>query len=238
MTSGVSDLTGALQLKRKSAARKRFRRLMVLVLVVLVVIALALVVWLSPLFVVRNVKVRNNELLTEEQVIAVAQVPMGVPLARVDLGAIADNVLSVGAVKEVTVGRSWPSSISIRLQERVMIFQIEDGGSYRWVDAEGTIFHHTNERTEGFIVHTATNEKRLLTDVATVVLSLSDDLKVQLTEIVASSVDQIILNFDNGKQVIWGSAEESELKAQVLPHLLPMEGNFIDVTSPGNPAIR
>ena len=238
MASGVSDLTGALQLKRKSAARKRFRRLMVLLLIVLSVIALTLVVWFSPLFVTRSVKVRDNSLLTEEQVVAVAQVPMGTPLARVDLNAIADNVLTLGMVKEVTVGRSWPSSISIRLQERVMVYQLEDGGSFRWVDEEGTIFHQTNERSDGFIVHAASEDHRMLADVATVVLALPEDLAVQVTQIVASSVDQIILSFDNGKQVIWGSADESDLKAQVLPHLLPLEGTYIDISSPGNPAIR
>ena len=49
------------------------------------------------------------------------------------------------------------------------------------------------------------------------------------------SVDEIELVLANGRRVVWGSAEDSEAKAEVLAVLLKRPGNQIDVSVPGRP---
>jgi cell division protein FtsQ len=57
-------------------------------------------------------------------------------------------------------------------------------------------------------------------------------------EIQAASRDTIVIALDQNTQIIWGSAEESELKAQVIVALLQVEGSVYDVSAPGFPTVR
>ena len=54
-----------------------------------------------------------------------------------------------------------------------------------------------------------------------------------------ATVDQITLVLRDQRQVLWGSAEESELKAQVVDKLLAAQrAPYYDVSVPGNPTYR
>lgn len=236
--SGITDLTGALQIRHRAGRRRQLKRLGLLAGVVALVIGIVYLVWFSPVLVANQVQVRGATLLTPDDVIAQAEVPMGVPLARIDTKAIAARVDELEPVASASVHRAWPDGVRIDVTERVRVYQREDAGTYQWVDAEGTIFHSTTERADGFVVHTATTDERLLADVAIVVQVLPDQLKARVLEIVASSPDQIVLMLDQGQQVIWGSAERSDDKARVAVSILTLQGTVFDVSSPSNPAVR
>lgn len=236
--STVTDLTGALKIRRRSLLRKRAKRFTVLVAVLVAAIVVFCVVWFSPVLAAKQVRVSGTEITTEEQIIAAAQVPLGLPLVRTNLDEIADRILQIRAVKKVSVSRSWPSTVGVEVSERVRVYQWEDSGSYQWVDEDGVAFHSTSERVDGVVAHAAVSDKRLLKDIAVVVTALPKDLSSHIIDIVASSPDQIILRLDQGKQVIWGSAEQSNLKAQVLGQVIEMKATIFDVSSPGNPAVR
>jgi cell division protein FtsQ len=53
-----------------------------------------------------------------------------------------------------------------------------------------------------------------------------------------ASVDEIQLVLSNGRRVFWGSAEQSDQKAEVLAVLLERPGQQIDVSVPGRPTTR
>ena len=236
--STITDLTGALQIRKRGAFRRRLKRIALVVLALLVVGAAVWLVAFSPVLIVKNVRVEGAELAGPDAVIAAAQVPMGRPLARTDISGVADRVLTIREIKTVKVGRSWPNTVSIEVTERGRVYQRYDAGVFGWVDAEGVIFHESLESAEPIVVHTATTDRRLLADVAVIVGAIPDDVRPLVLEIVASSIDQVILRLSTGQQVIWGSAEQSDLKAQVLPKLLTMPGTVFDVSSPANPAVR
>ena len=50
--------------------------------------------------------------------------------------------------------------------------------------------------------------------------------------------DGLLRHFGDGREVLWGSAEESEQKAQVLALLLEEKGRVFDVSVPGSPTAR
>ena len=64
------------------------------------------------------------------------------------------------------------------------------------------------------------------------------DLARQVDHVEVATVDQISLVLRDGRTVVWGSAEESELKAEVLAPLLSSPGQTYDVSVPGQPTIR
>jgi cell division protein FtsQ len=53
-----------------------------------------------------------------------------------------------------------------------------------------------------------------------------------------ATVDQISLALTGGKTVVWGSADQSELKAEVIGPLLKQPGSVYDVSAPGQPTIK
>jgi len=54
----------------------------------------------------------------------------------------------------------------------------------------------------------------------------------------ATSTDGIALKLLDGSRVIWGSAEQSALKSEVLDALLPLGGTQFNVSAPGFPTRR
>jgi len=60
----------------------------------------------------------------------------------------------------------------------------------------------------------------------------------RITLLQASAVDQIQVQLSDGDTVVWGSAEQSQLKAQVLSVLLSQEASVYDVSAPHAPTTR
>jgi cell division protein FtsQ len=54
----------------------------------------------------------------------------------------------------------------------------------------------------------------------------------------ARTPDGIRLQLTDGDTVVWGSSEDSRLKAQVLTSLIKQSANTYDVSAPHYPAIR
>ena len=63
-------------------------------------------------------------------------------------------------------------------------------------------------------------------------------MKPQVTGLQAEAVDAITISLTDDRTVLWGSAEESELKSEVLGTLLQMEARVYDVSAPLYPTTR
>jgi cell division protein FtsQ len=78
-----------------------------------------------------------------------------------------------------------------------------------------------------------------LREAAVVVAALPDDLAARVDHVTVETVDQVTLVLRDGRQVLWGSAEESALKAEVLAELLAVQkAGVYDVSVPGSPTTR
>ena len=75
-------------------------------------------------------------------------------------------------------------------------------------------------------------------DVATVVSAVAPVLGERITLLQASAVDRIEIQLSDGDTIVWGSAEQSQVKAQVLSVLLSQEASVYDVSAPHAPTTR
>ncbi len=73
----------------------------------------------------------------EATIIQVAEAPIGTPLAKVDLNAIAERVRSIQSVADAQVTRAWPNQLEIVVTERVPVVVVTDGKQFELVDATG-----------------------------------------------------------------------------------------------------
>ncbi|AXE39191.1 cell division protein FtsQ/DivIB [Acidipropionibacterium virtanenii] len=239
MASSVSDITGPLDLRARSR-RRRIRIVTVVAVLVAVLLAVGVyVVRWSGLMAADQVVVDGARLVTADQVRDAARVPIGAPLATIDLGAVGSRVAALEPVHRVSVHRAWPDTVRIRITERRPVYQLRDQQGYHWIDASGTAFHTTTASRRGTPwALTATRSTRLLRDVATVAASLDPALLKQLDHLEAGGPDSITLVLSKGRTVMWGSADESDVKSQVATAMVATKATHYDVSSPQNPTAR
>jgi cell division protein FtsQ len=232
--------------RKKFVRRQRARRWLVWrrVLAVLAVVALvAGLVWLvffSSVLAVKGAEVQGVEVLTASEVEAAADVPLGVPLATVDLSAIEARVEGLAAVESVEASRAWPDQVRIDVTEREAVAVVSWEGQWRGLDETGVLFRTYPEQPEGqpVVTMSATTPVEALAEAAAVVQSLPDEILAKLDHLEVESIDRITLELTGGATVVWGSADLSEDKAAVLQVLLRQKARVYDVTAPGRPTIK
>ncbi len=232
--------------RRRNVLLRRWRRTGVIVLGVLAVGALVWIVWFSTLLAVRTVAVDGETTLRQSQILAAAEVPMGHPLARVDTVAIETRVASMSRIQGVSVSRSWPHTIRIRVLERKPIAYATIDGQVRAVDRFGIDFRTYASPPKGLLelrvsVGDARQRQQTLAAVAAVVnlIDTKDHgLRKQVQTIAASSRDSIVLDLTKGRTVTWGSGANLTRKLSVLKSLLGINARVYDVSAPDQPTTR
>ncbi len=234
------------------AASRRFRRrqwarrwlrvrwpLLVLIMVGLVGLGLW-AVFFSSLLVVRSVSVEGSHVLSAAAVQQAAEVPTGVPLARVDLGAVTGRVESLPAVKSAVVTRVWPDTIQISVTERTAVAAVSEGRSLWALSADGVLFAPMTNVPAGMpeLRVGSSPAADTLKAGADLLAALPASLEKKVAYLDLGSPDDITLHLNNGDLVRWGSAAQTATKASVLAVLIKRPGSVYDVSSPGQPTVR
>lgn len=197
-------------------------------------------VWFSAALSLERVTVSGTGYLTAEEVRVAAGLPEGEPLARLDLGAAAARVEALAPVRSASVTRAWPHDVRIEVSERTAVAVVRVGSQVRGMDADGVIFRSYPRQPKDLplIVTGGTADIEARREAATVASSLPADLAARVDHLEVTSVDAITLQLRDGRTVVWGSADQSDLKARVLEGLLSHRARQYDVSVPGNPTLR
>jgi cell division protein FtsQ len=235
---------------RRAWARRwaRLRRLLVLLVLVALVAGAGWLVFVSSVLAVERVHVGGARTVPADRITEVAAVPMGEPLARVDVDRVRARVERVPVVARADVGRSWPHTVSIEVTERTAVAAVRTERGYRLIDAEGVLFRNVREPREGLPVlsvgtqptvgATAVPGSDAAREAAAVVASLPPRLAHRVAGVQARTMDSIELRLHDGRSVQWGSAESSALKTKVLLALLKRDASVYDVSVPGSPTLQ
>lgn len=231
---------------RRAFARRQWARRWVtwkyVVVALLLVALVAGAIWLvffSSVLAVKVVEVTGEHRLSEAEVRTVADVAEGEQLARLDLDRVRSRVQALALVRDAEVTRRWPGTVRIELEERVAIAVVDIGGRLRGLDVDGVVFDDFGTAKGLPRVRTAPDPGRdALREAAAVISALPQDLARRVDHVEVATVDQIELALAGGRTVVWGSADDSALKAEVLASLLTRPGTTYDVSVPGQPTVR
>lgn len=209
--------------------------------VVALVAALVWVVCFSPLLVVRKVEVVGVPATEVPAVSRLAAVPLGTPLARVDDGAVSDRVRQLATLADVSIERSWPSTLVIHASPRVPVLVAKNPqGQLHVVDSRGIAYAQVNKAPRGVAMVNAASEAlsrdALLAAVA-VVQVLPAPLQRQVTDVTVSGANLVTLRV-RGTTVVWGGVSQPEKKLTVMSALLKSHPKVIDVSAPDTPVTR
>lgn len=205
---------------------------------------LAWVLLASSLFAVRSVQVVGTGELPVEVVQAVAAVPLGAPMLRLDTTAIELRVAAVPRVASVQVRCNLDGTVRIEVTERIPVALVRRGG-IRLVDATGTAYATVPAEPPGLpelrVARVGTGDATTVAAL-TVLTTLPDWLRIQVRSVAARSQTDVVLRLSGGRdgderEVRWGDASEGGRKAAVLGLLLTQPGTIYDVSSPALPTI-
>jgi cell division septal protein FtsQ len=230
--------------KGRFSRRRWFGRKQLIALVAVVLLGFGgWVVYASSWLGIQSVEVEGTSFLTRHEVEQAADVQKGTPLARLDVGAVEDRVAQLPAVASVDVERDWPSGVRIVVQERTAIAVVRQHHELQGMDADGVLYRTYRHRPDRLpLVRAGQLDDKgsadALHEVAGVIASLDRSIARKVDHVEVASMDAIELVLSNGKQVQWGSAAQSELKARVLATLLEVNASVYDVSVPEQPTTR
>ncbi|MEU9008271.1 FtsQ-type POTRA domain-containing protein [Streptomyces sp. NPDC048479] len=225
------------------------RFLLIVAASVLVVAAGIWVLYGSHWLRVESVTTTGTKVLTPEEVLAAAAVPVGAPLISVDTDAIETRLRhKLPRIDSVDVVRSWPDGIGLNVTERKPILLIEKGAKFIEVDAKGVRFATVDKAPKAVPRLELTVEQspslrrfgmdRLLAEAVRVRGELPGEVAADTRVVTVRSYDYISLELSRDRTVVWGSAEEGEAKARALTALMKAapKARHFDVSAPTAPA--
>lgn len=211
-------------LPRPKWLRRRRRWLIGLGTAVLVIGGLIAAVIFTPMFAVKNISVDGNKFASDKTVLQELEPLLEVPLPQISTGEVQSLLSDVPQVRHVSIEAHPPSELVVHIEERVPVAILRDGKNFTLIDKEGTPLATVPERDKAPYPLIDGDQEELGTNIfratTAVLAALPEDILGRLEHASADSVDSVELVLHDGKRVVWGNAEKSELKAKVLAVLL------------------
>ncbi|GAA4040707.1 hypothetical protein GCM10023063_27950 [Arthrobacter methylotrophus] len=224
--------------------RKRRRTVLTALAVIVVLVAGILVAAIySPVFAVRTVSVEGTKLLQPGAVQKALEPVKGKPLPQVSDAEIAALLKPLVQVRSVSTEARPPSELLVHIVERVPVALVKSGDNYLLVDVDGVQLGSTADPASVPLplVDGQGANQDLFKAITSVLATLPPDVLAKMASASATSPDAVELKLTDGKIVVWGNADEKELKARVLEALLKAPANpkvpvnVYDVSAPRHP---
>lgn len=234
------------EVRRFTGARRRRRLITVVVAAAFVAVAgLSAAVAYSPLFAVERIAVVGAERLDPSTVEQSLAPQRGTPLGAIDESAIKAALIQFPLIESYTVEAQPPHDLVVRIVERTPVGVIAAGEDFDLVDAAGVTLSRSAQPEPGFAVLEVAGGvgSDAFRAAGTVMRTLPEDLRTRVSKASATTSDDVTLTLsDTGTRVVWGSAEDSAMKALALTTIMaarPPDGvSVYDVSSPGAIVVR
>ena len=229
---------------RRFTRRSRRRRLTWIVsgLSVLFVVGFVTGAVYSPLLSLKTIQVEGASRVSSASVRASVDGQLGRPLALVDFDAITRSISTFPLIRSFVTETVPPDTLIIRIAERVPIATLATSSGFSVVDPAGIVIDSGGERQPGLPLielGAATRDSPAFTASVGVLLALPSNLLKRIDTVTAQTPDDVTLTLTGGQSVVWGSVEQSALKAKVLAAVITVGGatTKYDVSAPNHPVL-
>ncbi|WP_245827890.1 cell division protein FtsQ/DivIB [Sinomonas mesophila] len=218
--------------------RRRRRAAIAAGIAAALVAGLLAVVLFTPLVAVRTITVQGTRLLTPAQVEGVLEPVRGRPLARVGDDEVLALLGQLVQVKDARVRVEPPETLVVAVIERVPVALVKQEDGLLVVDGEGVVLGTAadEEQYDVPVIDGASVPvgQEVFHAVTAVLSALPAEVLAQLATASAESADSVQLKLADGRTVVWGNAQERELKSRVLQALV----KAADAAPPGQAPVR
>ena len=185
---------------------------------------------------VSAVEVEGASTLSAEELIAVADIPEGTPMMRVDVRAATARLADLPQLASVDVRREWPRTVVLAVSERGAVAVQKASDGWELLDDNGVPFAVVPDKPKDLPTVTRSQEEATNTAMLAALAQMSPEVRSRVAQISASSPNAIRLTLRKSDAVVnWGSAEQSDYKSEVLAVLLDVDAGWFDVSNPDTP---
>lgn len=183
-----------------------------LFIILLVVLVLFL---LSDLFNIKTIKVEQNNIISEEEIINLSGLQIDENMFKFLKGKIKDNIKTNPYIKEVQIKRNLKGTVTIQVEERVATFLLKTEDKYAYIDNQGYILEIVNKADKlteitGFTEQNIVPGERLIVEnlekLDTVIKIMeaaqNKNLEKSITTIDISDKTNYLITMKNEKKVI------------------------------------
>jgi cell division protein FtsQ len=204
----------------------------------------------SPLFHVREIRVRGNRHLSSSEVVRLAGLGPATNILTLSPNRLERALTRSPWVRSVEVRRSLPSTVVLRIQERSPMAWVEQRHGVAVVAADGTILT-LRKRSPAGLVSLGRWEEPLLPGARLAALRAALRAVASLPpairhRVASASVrrDGVVLLLQEGTRVRYGDGGSLHQKNAALAKVLRWAGergaglDYVDLRVPRNPAVR
>ena len=196
----------------------------------------------SPLLSLKTIRIEGASRVSAVSVRAAIEGQIGRPLALVDFASITRALGKFPLIRSFVTETVPPDTLIIRIAERAPIATLATSTGFSVVDPAGIVIDSAVERQPGFPLielGSASTTSPAFTAAVGVLLALPSDLLKKVDTVTAQTSDDVTLVLTGGQSVVWGSAEQSALKAKVLAAVITVGGatTKYDVSAPNHPVL-
>ncbi|MEU5692524.1 FtsQ-type POTRA domain-containing protein [Actinosynnema sp. NPDC020468] len=206
-------------------------------LTVLSIVGLVVVIWFTPVFGVREVDVTGITDLTADEVRGAAAIEEGTPLIRLDVAAVESRVRRLARVAGVRVERSLPGTVRLTVDERDPVGVVKAPDGAHLLDSTGKDYAVVAQPPPALPELKLSTDERAVRAAVRVLTGLPAELRGEVQAVSSSTGSDVKLSLTAGREVRWGTAENTARKAAVLLVLLTRQGTSFDVSSPELPTV-
>ncbi|WP_336991754.1 FtsQ-type POTRA domain-containing protein [Leucobacter sp. VD1] len=232
--------------RRFSAESRRRRRNWQIALAAVGALALFVVAGaFTPIMAVREVQVVGTVNVNPADVQQALARFDGRPLALVDDAEVHRALEPFPMIQHYAVERVPPHTLLVRIEERVPVISVQGDAGFSVFDSAGVLLASAETPPAGAPVGVGAVtdfSSEAFRSAGRALRDMPDELRAQVVSVTASSGQDVTFTLSNGIEVLWGDADRTRYKAEVLARMLVALADrgveYIDVSSADAPVFR
>lgn len=134
------------KLSEKQIKRRKFILKMVKwISLSLIIIGIIICIMLSPIFNIKNIKVKNNNKISYEQIVSLSSIQINNNTFKYSKNDIKNKIKENAYIEEVKVKRLLPDVFEIEVKERTARLMLLFGNAYVYINSQGYILEISDE---------------------------------------------------------------------------------------------
>lgn len=125
----------------------RLKKLKVFFLLSLIIVAIILVM-LSSIFNIKFIKVENNSIISEEEIINLADIGSEQNLFKLRKNTVIANIKKNAYIESVEISRKLPNTLEIKVKERMRKYMLQFADSYIYINNQGYMLEISTEKLD------------------------------------------------------------------------------------------
>lgn len=207
----------------------------------------------TPAFNIKNIVVKDSNLITVEQIVATSKILTNQNILSVNTRSAEENVRKIPLVKDVSIARKFPSTIEITVTECTKRAYINHMNKYICIDENGKIVEILDEPKDSSLMIVKNSEPKEFFLGKNIVLKDADKLDIlkdffnalddasdmpnKIVSMDLKDKNKIYITLDNDITVNMGdnsslSYKTAYLKQALLTQLKTYRGGTLDLSNP------